>query len=149
MNYFAPYNAELGFRFEVEAIYNNTSPNALYMVLASLCPSAELYLPNRTQPPGDVRIIGFKFLQCIAFNEIDWQSNVHTQKFIDGLYMMQNIPAKTGMSIIFDVKRLTQGQSVYENYGFSVIPIFSQLMNEEEKSVDYFINSGIFQVIFE
>ncbi len=47
--------------------------------------------------------------------------------------MMQNIPAKTGMSIIFDVKKLAQGQSVYENYGFSVIPIFSQLPNEEEK----------------
>lgn len=58
---------------------------------------------------------------------------MHTQKFVDGLYMMQNIPAKTGMSIIFDVKKLAQGQSVYENYGFSVIPIFSQLPNEEEK----------------
>jgi hypothetical protein len=23
MNFFAPYNTELGFRFEVEAIYNN------------------------------------------------------------------------------------------------------------------------------
>ena len=23
MNYFAPYNPDLGFRFEVEAIYNN------------------------------------------------------------------------------------------------------------------------------
>lgn len=60
--------------------------------------------------------------------------------------MMQNIPAKTGMSIIFDIKRLMQGQSVYENFGFSVIPIYSQLMNEEEKSIDYFINSGIFQL---
>jgi len=57
MNYFAPYSPELGFRFEVEAIYNNTSPNSLYMVLASLCPSAELYVPNRTQPPGDVRLL--------------------------------------------------------------------------------------------
>ena len=43
MNYFTPYNPDLGFRFEVEAIYNNQTPTALYMVLASLCPSASVY----------------------------------------------------------------------------------------------------------
>jgi hypothetical protein len=57
MNYFAPYNIDLGFRFEVEAVYNNTIPNSIYMVLASLCPGAELYDPNRTQPPNDVSSI--------------------------------------------------------------------------------------------
>jgi hypothetical protein len=40
MNYFAPYNPDLGFRFEVEAFYNNAMPNSIYMVLASLCPGA-------------------------------------------------------------------------------------------------------------
>lgn len=57
MNYFAPYNPDLGFRFEVEAIYNNTQTNALYMVLASLCPQASLYDANRTTSPTDVRIL--------------------------------------------------------------------------------------------
>ena len=85
-------------------------------------------------------------MKCIAFNEIDFESNGHTQKFVDGLYMMKNIAPRTGMSIVFDVKRLAQGQTVYESFGFSVIPIFSQLMNEEEKLVDFFINSGIYQV---
>jgi len=51
MNFFAPYNPEIGFRFEVEALYNNLQQNSLYMILASLCPDASLYNAKRTGPP--------------------------------------------------------------------------------------------------
>ena len=57
MNYFAPYNPDLGFRFEVEAIYNNQTPTALFMVLASLCPQASLYDAARTEAALDVRLL--------------------------------------------------------------------------------------------
>ena len=57
MNYFAPYNPDLGFRFEVEDIYNNQTPTALFMVLASLCPQATLYDAARTGAALDVRLL--------------------------------------------------------------------------------------------
>lgn len=57
MNYFAPYNPDLGFRFEVEAIYNNQTPTALFMVLASLCPQATLYDAARAGAALDVSLL--------------------------------------------------------------------------------------------
>ena len=54
MTYFAPYNADIGFRFGVEAIFNNTQNTAFYAVVASLCPTASFYDSGRSNPPSDV-----------------------------------------------------------------------------------------------
>ena len=59
---------------------------------------------------------------------------------------MQNITPRAGMSIIFDVKRLMPGQQQYENFGFSMIPLFSQLRSEDDGLMEFFVNSGIYQV---
>lgn len=47
MTYFTPYNAEIGFRFGVEAIYNNNNVNTIYSIVASICPMASFYEPSR------------------------------------------------------------------------------------------------------
>jgi hypothetical protein len=49
------------------------------------------------------------------------------------------------MSIIFDIKAIKSGGKTYENYGFSVYPLFSQLLSED-KVVENYVNSGIFQL---
>jgi hypothetical protein len=56
MNYFSQYNAELGFRCGVEALYNNNVPG-FFGVIASVCPMATLYDVNRVGPPADVSLI--------------------------------------------------------------------------------------------
>jgi hypothetical protein len=50
------------------------------------------------------------------------------------------------MSIIFDIKRYTVGKNKYEDYGYAVFPLFSILQNDEDLSIEHYVNSGIYQV---
>ena len=56
---------------------------------------------------------------------MDFTSTVNVHKFVDGQYMIQNIPEVTGMSVIFDVKRIASGSKQYDTLGFAVMPLFS------------------------
>lgn len=76
MNYFSQYNAEIGFRVGVEALYNNKE-NAFFSIIASVCPMATLYDVNRVGPPSD----------CVAFTNVDWECTIHTVKYLDGQFM--------------------------------------------------------------
>lgn len=134
MTFYSPYNADLGFRFGVEAIHANTQTSCFYGVIASLCPEASFYDANRKEPPGD----------SVPFSNIDMQSSVATHKFTDGQVAIQNIPEAAGMSIIFDVKKITAGGKQYEHFGFAVFPMFSQLQNEGV--LESYVNSGIFSL---
>ena len=65
MTYFSPYNAQIGFRVGVEALYNNMNQGAFYTVVASLCPSAKFYETTRATSPEDVSYLAF--LGCFLF----------------------------------------------------------------------------------
>ena len=46
------------------------------------------------------------------------------------------------MTIILDIKKMI-GAKTYEPFGYSIFPLFSNL-NDEDKQVEIYINSGIF-----
>jgi len=47
------------------------------------------------------------------------------------------------MTIILDIKKMI-GAKTYEPFGYSIFPLFSNLVNDEDKQVEIYINSGIF-----
>ena len=110
--------------------------NAFFSIIASVCPLATLYDINRQGPPSD----------CIAFTNLDFESTIHTIKFLDGQFMFQNIRETPGMCVIFDVKKYTPGNNKYEDYGQSVMPLFSSIPSVEDNSLELYVNSGIHQL---
>jgi len=51
------------------------------------------------------------------------------------------------MTLIFDIKKYNVGAKTFENYGYSIIPLFDNLDTDELKStIEFYINSGIYSV---
>lgn len=50
------------------------------------------------------------------------------------------------MCVIFDIKKYTPGNNKYEDYGHSIMPLFSSLPSIEDNSLELYVNSGIHQL---
>jgi len=125
----------MGFRAGVEAIHNNTQ-NAFFGVIMSVCPEASFYEVNRYGPPSD----------CIGISSIDFESTINTIKFNDGEYVFKNIKENPSLSLIFDVKMYLPGKNSFDNFGFSVFPLFSNIMDYVTKIPELYVNSGIYSL---
>jgi len=136
----------MGFRAGVEAIHNNTQ-NAFFGVIMSVCPEASFYEVNRYGPPSDVRV-SFESLKCIGISSIDFESTINTIKFNDGEYVFKNIKENPSLSLIFDVKMYLPGKNSFDNFGFSVFPLFSNIMDYVTKIPELYVNSGIYSVTY-
>ncbi len=60
---------------------------------------------------------------------------------------MKNMKDTPGMSLIFDVKKFEPGKSKFEDYGYSIFPLFDKLETDEDYSApELYVNSGIYSV---
>lgn len=51
------------------------------------------------------------------------------------------------MSLIFDVKIYIPGKSKFDDFGFSIFPLFDYLDTDEDLStIELYVNSGIYTV---
>jgi hypothetical protein len=69
----------------------------------------------------------------ISFTALDWESNSFTVKFTDGQFNFQNIKSFEGTSLIFDIKKFVVGSQKFEDYGYSIFPLFDVLDTDEDK----------------
>ena len=75
------------------------------------------------------------------------ESDTNTIKFADGEYVLKNVKETPGMCLIFDVKIYQMGKNRFEDYGYSIFPLFEQLPNEEiPGALELYVNSGIYSV---
>ena len=71
------------------------------------------------------------FVQCVAFTGLDFESHTHTIKFNDGQYVFKNLKETQGMCLIFDVKIYSVGKNKFEDFGYSIFPLFETLPNDD------------------
>ena len=76
---------------------------------------------------------------------MDWESNSHTIKFLDGEYNLTNVRADEGVSLIFDIKKFVVGKQKFEDFGFALFTLFDVLETDEDQdTTELYINSGIY-----
>ena len=66
---------------------------------------------------------------------------------MDGEYVMKNMKETPGMCLIYDIKMFTPGKTKYEDYGYSIFPLFDFLETDDDYSVpELYVNTGIYSV---
>lgn len=140
LDYHSQYEPSLGFAVSVEAIHNNKK-DAFYCVLASILPNAHYYDPKRTRNPKSNT-----YTINTAPDFDDSTSTSNTYLFEDGDTIFNAAP-KVGMSVIFDIKRYLPDKELFEDYGFAVVPLFTQMDTDHDgESSEFYFHSGIFSL---
>lgn len=135
LDYFSYYSSELGFRVGVECLHQNAEIG-FFAVIVSLNPPASFYDADRADGPADV---------VNAFTEIDWSSTNHSVKFTEGMYQVEKTEPTTGMNLIFDVKKMDIKTQDWIDYGWTLLPIFSELETDlDARTKEYYVRSGVF-----
>lgn len=93
LNYFSQYIPDVGFRFSIDMVYN-WNPNLIYTVLVTINPPGAFY--NEGEDVDASRVL--------VYNEIDFDSHVRMQKFLETLYAFVNVPENQGSHMIIDIK---------------------------------------------
>jgi hypothetical protein len=141
MNYFSKYSSELGFRVGVECLHQlevkeKPKDQGLYAVIATLNPPASFYDLKRADGPSDV---------ISAFTDIDWNSTNHSVRFKEGMYQVEKIEPFVGMNIIFDIKKMDLKTQTWNDYGWTLLPLFKELETDMDKRTsEFYMQSGIF-----
>ena len=61
--------------------------------------------------------------------------------------MVQNIQPSVSLAIVFDIKKYVLGNKKFEDYGFSILPLFDTLESDSDQTKkEFYINSGIYSV---
>lgn len=131
MNYFSPYNRELGFKVAIDGFHNTPHPIP-YGCIVSLNPPGSLYDPEVEGPYKDVNIA----------STLDYSSAIRSFKLLDGYFNYRDIQGEANLSIILDVRSIefVQGNGKIVESGWAVVPIF------HSKDYKLYVRSGVYQV---
>ena len=137
LNYFSQYIPEIGFRFSVDLVYN-LDPNMMYVVICSVNPPGSFYRDEKSLD------------RIIVYNNIDFESRVKGQKFMETFYGFINIPIKKNTHMIVDVKSIKfrkKEATEIKDYAWTIFPLFNLLETDDNRETDeFFVKSGIFMM---
>jgi len=98
-------------------------------------------------PPGSLYQDEIGFEKVIVFNEVDFNSHVKGQKFLETFYAFVNVPPSENVHMIIDIKAIKfdkKGETTIKDYAWTIYPIFSLLeIDDDINTKEIFIRSGM------
>lgn len=84
------------------------------------------------------------------YNEINFQSHVKSQKFMETFYAFVNVPTDHRAHMIIDIKSVRfrrKGPTEVKDYAWTIYPIFTTLEVDDNKATkEVFVRSGVFMM---
>lgn len=110
----------------------------MYVAICSINPPGSLYQEEKRNE------------KVIVYNEINFDSNVKAQKFLETFYAFVNVPTDENAHMIVDIKSIKfrkKGVTEVNDYAWTIFPLFTTLNTDDDvNTTEVFVRSGIFMM---